>query len=372
MDPLTEMSAKEEEAVYEFRERVRDLIPGFKNDFLRHDLGLLRFIRARELNLKKSEDMLRMHMDWRRKNHVDEILSRDFGNFHQEYPLKLSGRDREGYLVVTSPIGKWDFRAAVDARMKDEFVQFVVQWFERAIEIFSKITTESKYYSQASIVFDFHGFAYRQLASTGVISMLIELIQTFEANYPEILRVVWVINAPAIFNILWGIIKPFLTERTTSKIRIFGNDRNKWREDILAMINEDNLPSAYGGANTSCPNYTFKPDIDVTSLSPCFGKYPVEDMKQVVVGAGQLYTVEVNASVGLEIHWNFKTHTCDIMFHVDFEDVEDIIEPCRVDSHVCVQKGRITCEKAGRYTLVFDNSYSSFKRKSLRYIVWTS
>ncbi|CAG7826753.1 unnamed protein product, partial [Allacma fusca] len=59
----------------------------------------------------------------------------------------------------------------------------------------------------------------------------------------------------------------------------------------------------------------------------------------------------------------------DIFFRVDFEDVEDTVEPCRVDSDLCAQKGTILCDKIGRYTLVFDNSYSTFKGKSLKLCV---
>ncbi|CAG7785506.1 unnamed protein product, partial [Allacma fusca] len=237
-------------------------------------------------------------------------------------------------MFISGPIGKWDFRAVASAGQKDDSDRrFTIQWFERAMNILSKLTTKTKYYSQVSVVFDCNEFPYRQLASKRVITMLIEMIKTFEDNYPEILRVIFVINAPAIFSILWGIIKPFLTERTTSKIRIHGSDRTKWRADILSMINEDNLPSAYGGANTTCQNYRFQTDIPTTSsIVPCFGKYPEGDLRQVHIGARELYTVEVNATLGLRINWIFRTDDHDIFFRVDFEDVEDTVEPCRVDS----------------------------------------
>jgi metal transporter CNNM len=247
-----------------------------------------------------------------------------------------------------------------------------MQWIERGFELCDQLTTEDKFYSQVCLILDFEGFEYRQLASKQFISMALELIKMFEANYPEVLRCIWAINAPAIFNIFWGIIKPFMSERTTSKIRIFGSNKNKWRTDILAMIDEDNIPSLYSGANTSCPDYNIESDVDIKKLSPSFRVFPLEDMKKVNVGAGQVHTVEVKASYGTQIHWNFCTDKRDITFRVEYEDVEDIIEPCRVDSHLCIQKGKINCEKSGMYTLVFDNSYSSYTGKSLRYIVWTS
>jgi hypothetical protein len=373
MDPVTEFSAKELEAVRELRERVADLLPKFKSDFYRQDLALLRFLRARENNVSKSEEMLRKHLNWRGESRVDGILEEKVPlNFYEDFPVKICGKDKHGYLVGAAPVGKWDMRTMLESGLKEEFVLFCIQWFERFMDIFDQMSTEERFYSQICVIFDMEGFEYRQLASKAFISMFLELIQIFEANYPEVLRVIWVINAPAIFNILWGIIKPFLTERTTSKIRIFGTNKNKWREDILSMVDEDNVPSMYSGANTSCPNYNIDTDVDVKKLSPNFRVFPPEDMKKVFVGAGQMYSVEVHASSGTHINWNFCTDKCDIVFRVDFEDSDEVIPPCRVDSHLCTQKGRITCEASGLYTLVFDNSYSSFKGKYLRYIVWPS
>ncbi|CAG7721381.1 unnamed protein product [Allacma fusca] len=372
MDRVKEMSPQEADAMREFKKRIPDLMPKFKNDFFRNDLSLLRFLRARDLHLDRSEKMLRNHLKWREENHVNEILEAKIPiNFFEDFPVKICGRDRKGHLVAAAQIGKWDFRSMVDAGLKDDFIWFVVQWIERGAAISDQMSTDETYYTQACIIFDFEGFSYMQLASKAFISMILDLIKVFEANYPEALCSIWVINTPSIFSIFWGIIKPFISERTTSKIRIFGCNKNKWRADIVTMIDEDNFPSLYSGANTTCPNFRLEVGLDAMKLSPSYKVYPKEDMTQVVVSPGQLYTVEVHAGYGMEINWNFCTDKFDIMFRVDFEDDEIVLEPCRVDSHLCVQKGRMTCERKGLYTLVFDNTYSSYTGKSLRYIVWT-
>ncbi|CAG7721232.1 unnamed protein product [Allacma fusca] len=370
MDPVKEMSVKEAEVMVEFRKRIADLLPKFKSDFYRQDLALLRFLRARDLNLNKAETMLRNHMTWRAENDVDSIQKNQVPpQFFQEFPVKICGTDKEGYPVGIAPIGKWDFRSAVESGLKDEFILFVCQWIERGADIVERLTTNEKFYFQVCLVFDFEGFAYTQLASKTVISVILELVKIFEANYPEVLRVIWVVNAPAIFSVLWGLVKPFLTDRTTSKIRIHGSNRNKWRADILSMVDEDNLSSIYGGSNTTCPDFNIEQGFDVRKISPSYKIFPVEDRKRVLVGPGQTHTVDVKANIGEKINWNFLTDSCDIIFGVEFNKTEDIIKPCRVDSHLCLQKGFISCEKSGLYTLTFDNTYSSFTGKSLGYIV---
>jgi hypothetical protein len=141
---------------------------------------------------------------------------------------------------------------------------------------------------------------------------------------------------------------------------------------MLNMVDEDNIPSMYSGSNTTCPDYAPECGISTKLLAPMFITHGLEDMTSVIVGPGKLHTVEVNASAGSQVHWNFSTEKHDIIFRVNFEDVDDLVEPCRVDSHLCVQKGTLFCQKTGIYNLVFDNTYSSFTGKTLKYITWTS
>ncbi|CAG7833219.1 unnamed protein product [Allacma fusca] len=373
MNPDKDITPEEQKGLKEFKTKIADVLPQFKHDFLRQDMGILRFLRARELNLSKSEDMLRKHLCWRKKNQVDDILDEKMPpHFFEDYPVKICGKDKKGYIVLAAQIGKWDFRGAVEAGLSEKFVWYVVQWFERIMDFLKDMSTKDKFYGQVCAIFDFEGFAYKQLASKAVITMLLELVQIFEANYPEILRVIWVINAPAVFNILWGIIKPFLTERTTSKIRIFGSNKGKWRPDMISMVHEDNIPAIFSGANTTCPNYTPGQKFDLKKLSPNFKTVLIEDMKSVHVGAGKSQSIEIRGAAGSQIHWNFSTENCDINFRVTYEDIEDVVESARVDSHLCIHKGTLTCGKSGAYNLVFDNSYSSFTGKTVRYLTWTS
>ena len=50
-----------------------------------------------------------------------------------------------------------------------------------------------------------------------------------------------------------------LTPRTISKIKIVGNNRDKWRPDLFEMISPDNLPAQNGGALTTCTKVSLTP-----------------------------------------------------------------------------------------------------------------
>lgn len=122
-----------------------------------------------------------------------------------------------------------------------------------------------------------------------VIETLLQTLQVFEANYPEILKTAWIINgtytcvitviiidldlgkmspvehimtgfflscipAPKVFQLFWAIIKPIMTPRTLAKIQIHGSDRVKWKRLIMEHVEPDSMPSEYGGSITTCPN----------------------------------------------------------------------------------------------------------------------
>ncbi|XP_077553714.1 SEC14-like protein 2 [Haemaphysalis longicornis] len=71
------------------------------------------------------------------------------------------------------------------------------------------------------------------------------MLQMMEDHFPECLEKCYSINAPGFFPILWKLIRPFLTERTVDKIKIFGKDG--WREKLLDLMDPALLPAHYGG-----------------------------------------------------------------------------------------------------------------------------
>lgn len=77
-----------------------------------------------------------------------------------------------------------------------------------------------------------------------VIDTVIQLIQLYEANYPELLRRVFIINAPKIFSILFSMLVPFMHEQTRNKILIFNQDSTQWKAALLADIDPQELPFA--------------------------------------------------------------------------------------------------------------------------------
>ena len=62
---------------------------------------------------------------------------------------------------------------------------------------------------------------------------------------------VFFILVPKIFTMFYAILKPFFSEYTQSKIQLFGSNAEEWRNFLRSRIPHDQLPSEYGGSNTT-------------------------------------------------------------------------------------------------------------------------
>jgi len=65
-----------------------------------------------------------------------------------------------------------------------------------------------------------------------------------EACYPERLHVLYVINAPILFHVLWAIVAPWIDNVTKSKFRILGKN---YPQILKENIPENMIPEEYGG-----------------------------------------------------------------------------------------------------------------------------
>ena len=91
--------------------------------------------------------------------------------------------------------------------------------------------------------------------------------------------------------------------------------------------------------------YKFKYGLDAF---PRYETLPEKEMVETEISPGKKHTIQINAQAGSTLSWNFRTEQYDIGFSVDLDDTEKIIKYARVDSHMTLQKGIITCQKTGK------------------------
>lgn len=90
-----------------------------------------------------------------------------------------------------------------------------------------------------------------------VVEVIIATARDFEANYPETLKSGFNLNCPKVFAVLFNMIKPFLSERTLSKISIFDSNASKWEPSLKKMVDSSMLPKKYGGHRETSGKCTY-------------------------------------------------------------------------------------------------------------------
>lgn len=249
-------TALERDLIIIFRSRVADLeIP----EKLLHEQHLLRWIRARDGDVSKAEEMLSRHIDWRKENKIDtSLLEWSPTPFLREtYQPKFCGFDSSGSPILLCTFGAWDMRPALARGEKANIIRYKDQVLEKVMQLMvlyenqrachPNLLNNQEKITQFNCICDWKAFSLRYIMSKEVVEVILEAARSFEANYPETLKAAYNVNCSKVFDVLFKLVKPFLSERTLSKILIYDNNEAKWKGDILKSLPADQVPVSYGG-----------------------------------------------------------------------------------------------------------------------------
>ncbi|CAL8080508.1 unnamed protein product [Orchesella dallaii] len=223
-------SEKEQETLNKFKEVTADL----KVD----DETLIRFMRAREWDLNRAEDMLRKSIKWREDNNVSSYLSYEPPEYLKEdFVFEMLPTDNEGRPVVYVPLGRWNARQWVEKGLKDDCLKFRFYIFEIVAERTRQVNASS-----ITLILDLAELTYYKCASLETMQLLYYGLKDLEANYPEILKTCYMINAPWLFPTAYNFFKPIFSQRTLNKFKIFDSDRNNWHAKLMEVMTDESLP----------------------------------------------------------------------------------------------------------------------------------
>ncbi|RZC38237.1 SEC14-like protein 3, partial [Asbolus verrucosus] len=349
-----------------FRRTVSDIIQPHHDDIF-----LLRWLRARSWDAEAAEKMLRQSMKWRQQWEVDGALKswQPPEVIDLYYPSGTTGRDQEGLPVIVVPFAGFDVVGFLHSVSKQDIIKTTIQILEKNMGMAAE-----KDLHQVVVVMDMDGFNIKQYAWRPATELVISLIQMYEANYPEILKACYIINAPRVFAIAFNVIKKFMNEYTIGKIQIFKNDPKKWKKVLLDNIGPDSLPQYFGGNlidPDGNPRYTTEVKqggkIPKHLYKQSFEQNPeTENMKQfttVVIKKSDKLILDFSvAEDGCFLKWDFRTENHDIRFGVTLKDADGKTTPV-------VRHKRVAAHQIDENVVTFDNSYSLLRSKKLHYNV---
>eukprot|EP00667_Euglena_gracilis_P016814 EG_transcript_17647 len=251
-----------EKAFWDLVSRTVDLQPLSQYDpyLLGEEITLIKFLTARRYNVAEAEKMLRGYIKWRKEYEMSNIFTSP--NLQPScglMDLGICGHDREGHpLYVDVTKGK-DLLHLIKSQPYEVVFRWHVYLLERERQVLQAWGTD-----QISIIVDLKEITTSCYASSAIMSTLSKISEHDQAMYPEIMRFIFVINAPLAAAAFWKVLAPFLDPVVREKVHIWGP--REWRREISKYVAEDSLPARIGGRCTAW--YPLRPDADSFVLPP--------------------------------------------------------------------------------------------------------
>ncbi|XP_058492402.1 SEC14-like lipid binding 8 [Solea solea] len=376
-----DLSPKQAEALQLFRERIQDILSQLP---AQHDHFLLRWLRARNFNLQKSEAMLRKHLEFRKQMKIDTIITewRPPEVIEKYLSGGMCGHDREGSPIWYDVIGPVDPKGLFLSASKQDFIKSKIRDCEMLQKDCDRQSERlGRNVESITMIYDVEGLGLKHLWKPA-IETYGEILQMFEDNYPEGLKRLFVIKAPKLFPVAYNLVKHFLSEITRQKIQILGDN---WKEVLLKYIDAEELPMIYGGKLTD-PDGDPRCRTRINLVGPVPSSYYVRE--HVKVNYEQCITVSRGSSRQLDyeilipgcvLRWQFACEGADIGFGVFLKakrgewkkaaQMQEVVHSQRYNAHLVPEDGSLTCEHAGVYVIRFDNTYSIFQAKRISFTV---
>jgi len=191
------------------------------------DTAVLRFLRGRKHEEDRAYKALLRHVQWRNENNVDDITEHKekFQNELDNKKLTIEGPTKNETISLFIHAGRHN----KNDRDIDEMRMYIIYTLESVIAK-SKADEES-----ILIVFDLSEFSYNCM-DYEALKLLINILQY---NYPDILSVALVVNAPFIFTACWYVIKGWFDPITAAKAQFIKKD------ELLNYFESTSLPEGF-------------------------------------------------------------------------------------------------------------------------------
>lgn len=328
----------------------------------RTDVILLKFLRARDLNVSQAFEQLKKTIIWRKTFKADSVIEEDFGTDLDEVAYNY-GTDKEGHPVCYNAYGAFQNKELYAKTFGDpakitNFLRWRIQVLEKGIKLlnFSPEGGPSALV-QITDLRNSPGPGKKELKAA--MNQAVNLLQD---NYPEMVAKKVFINVPWYFSALYSFVAPFLTARTKSKFVVA--PPGKTTEALLKFIPADAVPINYGGlSRTSDPEFT---GVEA----------PVSEQ---VIKAGEKATLEIAVTEAAStVVWDLAVVGYEVSYGVEYVPTAEggyttIIEKPKKLPSTTEEPVRSTFKSTepGKIIITIDNSSRKKKIALFRYIVKT-
>jgi len=257
-EPQNELTKKftegEWKALKEFRTKIAEELKEASTNFslwgvtinpasppdARGSVILMKFLRARNLNVGDALKMLLDTLKWREDFNIEAAMKEEypadvFGNLGH-----IFGRDKENHPVTYNLYGANKDLKAVFGDV-DRFIRWRVALMERGIAEmdFEKVDQMVQVHDYEGV-----GMSSRDANSKKAAS---EATAIFQNYYPEFLYKKFFVNVPSFLSWIFWFFKPFVSAQTLAKMNVVGSGAQTIGKELLPVIGASELPKRYGG-----------------------------------------------------------------------------------------------------------------------------
>ncbi|KAI9289440.1 CRAL-TRIO domain-containing protein [Umbelopsis sp. AD052] len=185
-----------------------------EGDDERVDVVLVKFLRARNLDVKEASIMLTDCLIWRSKFKADHVLQESFDQSVLGRVGFLHKTDKEGRAVTYNLYGG-DINLEAVFGDVENFVRWRVQLMEKGMQHIDFVNVDSMIQ-----VHDYHGVSLFGSRTANSKQATKEIIKIMQDNYPEVLAKKFFVNVPSWGSTIFKLVRPLLSENTVKKFVI--------------------------------------------------------------------------------------------------------------------------------------------------------
>ncbi|ODM79005.1 SEC14-like protein 2 [Orchesella cincta] len=238
------LTLNEKNALDQFKEKMAPRVP---ESYMKSDFYLIRWLRAKYLNIPAAQNMLNENLKWREVNRMKEILTEDWSDMKEDFPLTISNHDRQGRPVATLEMGDWDLRSAVLQGRMPRLLRYMDWYQEEIIRQILAAQDDGKNVTRATVLVDIEGFNLLQHLCASCMSVFIRMTAGMETHYPGFWEEIIVVGAPAGSRIGLEAVRPVMSPQTREILKIFDMNKRQWGSYLDERISPDQRTTRYGG-----------------------------------------------------------------------------------------------------------------------------
>jgi Fe-S cluster biosynthesis and repair protein YggX len=268
--------------------------------------------------------------------------------------------------------------ALFDTLTIDEHFMMNFAFREIAFQHNDKITRDTRSLTKQALLFDVDGMKFTDMMDSRGKKIFPEISKKTALYYPQLQDKMIMCNCPSWMSVVMALMKKILPKRNIEKFELFSTVEDlKASEWAKKNIRWDRMPAFLGGEVLESD---LDPDLRGDELDKSDGSY----LSSIKIPARGVKSIKLEIPTGgVEIHWTLSQPKHNISLEVRLHHVTDaddvpMIKKAKADSYTILsgkaihetgtEKGVWVCERPGVMEVIFDNSHSLMRSKTIGYV----